>query len=138
MTEEQIVLVKNSWKVFRKIDAELIGNVFYSKLFSDNPELRKMFPSSMEEQYRKITDMLCVIISKLDKLNEVTNDIRIMALRHEDYGVKPQHYRLVGTALLWTIERGLGNDWNNKVKEAWLACYTKLAETMIAAIREAV
>ena len=50
MTEEQIVLVKNSWKVFRKIDAELIGDVFYSKLFLDNPELRKMFPSSMEPQ----------------------------------------------------------------------------------------
>jgi hemoglobin-like flavoprotein len=135
MTEEQIVSVKNSWKMFRKIDAGLIGDVFYSKLFFENPKLRQMFPASMEHQYKKMIVMLSVIISKLDKLNEITGDIKVMALKHERYGVKPQHYRLVGKALLWTIERGLGNDWNDKVKEAWLACYTKIAETMIAAIR---
>jgi hemoglobin-like flavoprotein len=135
MTEEQIVSVKNSWKMFRKIDAGLIGDVFYSKLFFENPKLRQMFPASMEHQYKKMIVMLSVIISKLDKLNEITGDIKVMALKHEGYGVKPQHYRLVGKALLWTIERGLGNDWNDKVKEAWFACYTKIAETMIAAIR---
>ncbi|HEY6974831.1 MAG TPA: globin domain-containing protein, partial [Chitinophagaceae bacterium] len=61
---------------------------------------------------------------------------KVMALRHQGYGVKPQHYRLAGNALLWTMERGLGNDWNNEVKDAWFACYTKITETMIAAIRE--
>jgi hemoglobin-like flavoprotein len=136
MTEEQIALVKNSWKMFRKIDAGLIGDVFYSKFFFENPKLRQMFPSSMEHQYKKLIEMLSVIISKLDRLDNITDDIKAMALRHEGYGVKPQHYRLLGNALLWTMERGLGNDWNDKVKEAWFACYTKIAETMIAAIRK--
>jgi hemoglobin-like flavoprotein len=30
-------------------------------------------------------------------------------LRHTGYGVKPDHYRLVGNALLWTLEKGLGS-----------------------------
>jgi hemoglobin-like flavoprotein len=136
MTEEQIALVKNSWKIFCKIDAGLIGDVFYSKLFLENPKLRQMFPSSMEQQYEKLINMLSVIISKLDRLSDITEDIKVMALRHEGYGVKPQHYRLVGNALLWTMERGCGKDWNDKVKEAWFACYTKLAGTMIAAVRQ--
>jgi len=136
MTKEQIALVKNSWKLFRKVDACLIGDVFYSKLFFDNPKLRQLFPASMEEQYRKMIDMLSVIISKVDRPNEITEDIKAMALRHESYGVKPQHYRLLGNALLWTMERGLGNDWNDKVKDAWFACYTKIAETMIAAVQQ--
>ncbi len=136
MTKEQIALVKNSWKLFRKVDACLIGDVFYSKLFFDNPKLRQLFPASMEEQCRKMIDMLSVIISKVDRPNEITEDIKAMALRHESYGVKPQHYRLLGNALLWTMERGLGNDWNDKVKDAWFACYTKIAETMIAAVQQ--
>lgn len=136
MTEEQITLVKNSWKMFQKVDAGLIGDVFYSKLFFDNPQLRALFPSSMKEQYRKLIAMLSAIISRLDDLTEMTGDIKMMALRHEGYGVKPQHYRLVGNALLWTIQRGLGNDWNNDLQEAWMAAYTKLAETMIAAVRQ--
>jgi nitric oxide dioxygenase len=136
MTEEQITLVKNSWKVFRKMDPGFVGDVFYSKLFFENPKLRQMFPHSMDHQYQKLIEMLSVIISKLDRLNDITADIKAMALRHEGYGVKPQHYRLLGNALLWTMERGLGNDWNDKVKEAWSACYTKIAETMIAAVQD--
>lgn len=136
MTEEQMVVVKNSWKMFRKIDAELIGDVFYSKLFFENPKLRQLFPVSMEPQYRKMIAMLSVIISKLNRPDEITSDIKAMALRHERYGVKPQYYRHVGKALLWTLERGLGSDWNDKVKEAWFACYTKIAKTMIAVIRQ--
>ncbi len=131
MTKEQIALVKNSWKLFRKVDACLIGDVFYSKLFFDNPQLRQLFPASMEERYRKMIDMLSVIISRLDRLNEMTKDIKVMALRHESHGVKPRHCKLLGNALRWTMERGLGNDWNDDVKEAGLACYTKLIETMI-------
>jgi hemoglobin-like flavoprotein len=136
MTDEQVTLVKNSWKMFRNVDPWLIADVFYSKLFLDNPELRQLFPANMDQQYRKLIDMLSVVISRLDDLADITTDIKMMALRHESYGVKPRHYRLVGHALLWTLERGLGNDWNDEVKKAWLACYTKLAETMIAAIRQ--
>src|SRR5262245_33932104 len=136
MTAEQIVLVKNSWKNFQKVDASLIGDVFYSKLFFDNPHLRSMFPPSMKHQYKKLINMLSVIISRLDDLSEAIFDIKNMALRHEAYGVKPQHYRLAGNALLWTIKRGLGNDWNEDLQQAWMAAYKKLAETMIAAVRQ--
>jgi hemoglobin-like flavoprotein len=136
MTEEQTILVKNSWKMFRKVDSGLIGDVFYSKLFCDNPQLRSMFPSSMKAQYKKLIDMLSVVILRLDDLSEITADIKIMALRHESYGVKPQHYRSVGNALLWTLKRGLGNDWNNDLEQAWMAAYTKLAGAMIAAVRQ--
>lgn len=135
MTQEQIVLVKNSWKIFRSVDAAVIADVFYSKLFLDNPKLRHLFPSSMEQQYKKLVDMLCVIISRIDKLDEITKDIKAIALKHQQYGVKPHHYRLVGNALLWTLERGLGNYWNDELKAAWLAFYTALAEAMIDSIR---
>src|SRR6476660_6138495 len=135
MTEEQITLVKNSWKMFRKVDAGLIGDVFYSKLFCDNPQLQQMFPTSMDQQYKKLIDMLSVIVAKLDDLSGITADIKMMALRHEGYGVKPQHYRLAGNALLWTLKRGLGKDWNDDLQDAWMAAYTKLAEAMIAAVR---
>jgi hemoglobin-like flavoprotein len=133
MTQEQIILVKNSWKIFRNIESAIVADVFYSKLFFDNPKLRQMFPASMEQQYKKLIDMLCVVISRLDKLDEISKDIKTLAARHEKYGVQPQHYTLAGKALLWTLERGLGNYWNDEIKAAWLACYTVLAETMIDA-----
>ena len=132
MTEEQIILVKNSWKTFRRIDAAVVGDLFYSKLFIDNPRLEEMFPS-VEQQHRKLVEMLSYIVSRLDQPEAMTEDIKALAIRHEGYGVKREHYKLVGDALLWTIERGMGSDWNNKIKDAWKACYNMIAETMIAA-----
>jgi hemoglobin-like flavoprotein len=77
--------------------------------------------------------MLSVIVSRLNNLDEVTADIEQMAKRHAGYGVKAAHYKIVGDCLLWTLEQGLGADWNEEVKEAWADCYTILACTMIEA-----
>jgi hemoglobin-like flavoprotein len=129
----QIALVKKSWKAFRGVDPKLIGDIFYSKLFADNPSLKKMFPSKMDEQYKKLIDMLSTIVARLDHLEELTGDIAAMARRHVDYGVRPGHYRLVGNALLWTLKNGLGKDWTPETEKAWTTCYNMLADTMINA-----
>jgi hemoglobin-like flavoprotein len=133
LTKTEIALIKKSWDIVRKIDPIIVGDVFYSKLFFENPELRKMFPESMEGQYRKIVDTFNVIINRLEKLDELKSDIIEMAKRHEGYGVKPHHYNMVGKALIWTIQKGLGNDWNEETRSAWINCYAILSGTMITA-----
>jgi hemoglobin-like flavoprotein len=133
MTDQEIILIKRTWKMFRSIDPVLVGDAFYSKLFNDTPALRKMFPRNMDEQYRKLMDMLSTVVARLDNLNELTDDIAAMAQRHVQYGVRPAHYKLVGKALLWTLEQGLGNDWTDEVKKAWSTCYAVLSDTMINA-----
>jgi hemoglobin-like flavoprotein len=133
MTEEQIRLIKRGWKIFRAIDPAIVGDTFYTKLFFDTPGLRRMFPENMSEQYSKLMDMLSTIVSRLDRMNELSEDIAAMARRHAGYGVRPAHYKLVGKALLWTLEQGLGRDWTIEMKNAWFICYTTLSETMIGA-----
>lgn len=77
--------------------------------------------------------MLSMIVGRLNNLEELTEDISEMAKRHAGYGVKPEHYKIAGDALLWTLHQGLGPDWDDEVKEAWANCYQMLASTMIAA-----
>ena len=77
--------------------------------------------------------MLSTIVGRLDRLDELTEEIKQLALRHVDYGVKASHYRAVGSALLWTLQQGLGADWNKEVEAAWEACYGILSNTMINA-----
>ena len=131
MKPEQIKLVKRSWKILMAIDPKIIGDAFYSKLFTDNPGIRKLFPSDMNKQYVKLVDMLSSIIMNLDQPESVSADIVAMSKRHTGYGVKPAHYALVGTALLWTLKQGLGTDWNQDIEDAWNNCYRHFAETMI-------
>ena len=56
--------------------------------------------------------------------------------RHKGYGVKTEHYGTVATALLWTLEKGLGDAFTPTAKEAWTQTYTVLAKTMQAASSE--
>jgi hemoglobin-like flavoprotein len=110
----------------------LVGDLFYTKLFTDNPRIRNLFPQDMTAQNKKLTDMLTSIITSIDRIDGLKKDIDDMARRHVKYNVKPEHYDLVGKSLLWTLEQGLGSDWNQDVKNAWVSCYTTLAERMLA------
>ena len=133
MTKEQIILIKKSWSFFREVDPVIVGDVFYSKLFLDAPQLKNLFHISMDDQSRKLIDMLSIIVGRLDHPEELTEDIRQLALRHVTYGVKATHYKAVGEALLWTLQYGLGKDWNEDVKEAWATLFRNLSNTMINA-----
>ncbi len=133
MTTEQIKLIKKSWRIFKAISPGVVGDVFYTKLFTDTPSLRKLFTNDMEVQYKKLIEMLHVIVIRLDNLDEMTDAIKDMAIRHVGYGVRPAHYKLVGNALLWTLQEGLGDEWTPEVKNAWTECYSMLADTMIQA-----
>jgi nitric oxide dioxygenase len=131
MNTLQINLVKKSWRLLRNVPPEMVADAFYSKLFLDHPELRRMFPKQMDEQYKKLIDMLSSMVARLDNLGSLEQEIIDMAKRHEGYGVQPKHYEMVGAALLWTLEKGLGTDWNEETAEAWAACYGIIAGQMM-------
>jgi hemoglobin-like flavoprotein len=131
MTNQQLQLVQQSWKLLREVDPTVLGDVFYGRLFRTYPALRPMFSASMESQYKKFVAMLSIIVARLDRPTTVAQEIGQLARSHEGYGVKPEHYEAVKEALLWTLERGLGNDWNGAVQQAWETCYDGLTQSML-------
>ena len=136
ITEKQITLVKKSWGLLRNVDPVLLGDVFYRKLFIDDPALKSLFHSSREEQAKKLVEMLSLIILRLDRLDTIEQEISSLAKRHVGYGTTEKHYDEVGSALIWTLKQGLREEWNEELEEAWLACYTHLASVMIAATKQ--
>lgn len=133
MTDHQVTIVKNSWQILQAINPVLVGDVFYSKLFMTAPKLKHLFHISTEEQSKKLVEMLNIIVGRLDRWNELNEDIRQLGIRHLAYGVKAEHYKMVGTALIWMLEQGLGKDWDEEVKDAWTTCYAHISQTMMDA-----
>lgn len=131
MTKEDIVLVQQSWRYIRVIDPAILGDVFYTKLFLDHPSLRRLFPADMELQYQKLIAMLSAIIAHLDKIETISTEVMELAGRHAGYGVKPSHYSKVGEALIWTIEKAMGKDFNPSIRNAWTNCYQYLSNRMM-------
>lgn len=137
MTTNNIELVKQSWALVAKIEMVTVGELFYNRLFEQVPEVKPLFSrNSLPEQSKKLLTMLAYVISKLDKLEEIMGEVSKLAQRHTKYGVKDEHYAAVGAALLWTLEKGLGEHWNESVRIAWTEVYTTLANAMIAVQKE--
>jgi len=60
------------------------------------------------------------VVVRLDKIDDLKDDLGKMARVYAEYGILPQHYYLMKDALLWTLQQGLNTDWNKDVENAWI------------------
>lgn len=116
---------------------ELTGELFYEKLFELDPALKGMFPEHLDEQIHKLINMITYMVSRLQTLPQIQKDIDAMAIRHTGYGVKDEHYTLVGEALLWVLEKRLEDQWDEETGHAWSEIYRIWADSMIRASHQA-
>src|SRR3954471_11701052 len=131
MNPAEIKLVQDSFSKVAPISAQA-AVIFYDRLFEVAPAVRAMFPDDMTEQRKKLMGTLAVVVNGLTNLESVLPAASALAKRHVGYGAKPEHYPVVGSALLWTLETGLGDAWTPDVAEAWTAAYGTLSGYMIA------
>jgi hemoglobin-like flavoprotein len=131
MTPDQVKLVQDSFKKVAPI-ADQAAVLFYDRLFEIAPQVRPMFPTDMTEQRKKLMTTLGVVVAGLNNLPSVLPAASALAKKHVGYGVKPEHFAIVGQALLWTLEKGLGAAWTPDVAAGWTSAYTTLADYMIA------
>ena len=132
MAPNQITMVQDSWARVKPI-AQQAGELFYSKLFIAAPYARHMFKKNISEQAGKLMYTLTYIVNHLDRLDTILDDVQKLAVRHNRYEVKPEHYTVVGQCLIETLSEGLGDHWNNELQEAWVTAYTILSNAMIQA-----
>lgn len=130
MTREQVAVVQQSFAKVAPI-ADRAAIMFYDRLFEVAPQVKAMFPADMAEQRQKLMATLGVVVNGLSNLESVLPAASALAKRHVAYGAKPEHYPVVGSALLWTLERGLGVAWTKEVADAWTAAYGTLSGYMI-------
>ncbi|MEM7464034.1 MAG: globin family protein, partial [Pseudomonadota bacterium] len=121
------------WKTWEKIVpiADTAADLFYSRLFEIDPDVKTLFAKSdMSTQKTKLIQTLASAISCLDSTETLKPLLVDLGRKHADYGVVASHYETVGSALLWTLEQGLGEDWTPEAAAGWTAAYIFIAETM--------
>jgi nitric oxide dioxygenase len=131
MNPAQIKLVQDSFAKVAPISDQAAA-IFYDRLFEVAPAVRLMFPDDLREQRKKLMATLAVVVNGLSNLETVLPAASALAKRHVSYGAKPVHYPVVGGALLWTLEKGLGEAWTADVAAAWTAAYGTLSGYMIS------
>jgi hemoglobin-like flavoprotein len=129
MNRDQIKLVQESFDKVVPI-ADAAATLFYGRLFDLDPALESLFKGDMAEQGRKLMQMIGVAVKGLDRLEQVLPAVRMLGARHAGYGVRERDYETVGRALIWTLTKGLGDDFTPETEAAWAETYAALAGVM--------
>ncbi len=131
LTNAQIDLVRDSFHRLQP-DVEIASELLYERLFEIAPELRSMFRSDMTGQGMQFMSTLGVILEHLDDPQALRPYLEKLAQGHAAYGVKPEHFKPMGQALIWSIQKTLGEKFPAGADAAWEAAYDHLAREMIA------
>ena len=135
MTPDQVKLVQDSFKKVLPI-APQAADLFYGRLFEIAPQVKSLFPADITEQKKKLMMMIATAVNNLHQVETIVPAVQDLGRRHVNYGVTADHYKPVGEALIWTLEKGLGDAFTPDVKSAWVATYTTLQGVMTAAAAE--
>ena len=130
MTADQIGLIRDTWQSIGPI-AKIVPQIFYDRLFEIDPSTKPLFAkTNMSGQHVKLLQALELVVDHANDLDSLIPALEVMGRRHVRYGVLDKHYDSVGSALLWTLERGFGAAFTHDVREAWTLAYGFVAGTM--------
>lgn len=73
---------------------------------------------------------LSVAVKSLNDLEALVPVLQRLAIKHLDYGVKVDDYTPVGNALIYTLSKGLGKDFDDQTRQAWKSLYRVIAQVM--------
>lgn len=137
MTPEQIQLVRLTFAQVATNEMEA-GRLFYDRLFKIAPDTRALFKPDIKSQAGKLMNSLAIAISNLRNPGGLDYILEGLGRRHAKYGVCDRHYDQVGEALLWTLEKRLGDAFTADAKTAWSVLYLEVSEAMKKAAAGAV
>jgi hemoglobin-like flavoprotein len=129
MDARKIALVQDSFEKVAGLGIQA-AELFYAELFAIDPSLREMFDVDLRNQQKKLLAALAVVVRALHTPEKILHGAETLAVKHLDYGVKPEHYTYVGNALLRTLKKGLGDEFTPELCDAWTEAFRMLARVM--------
>ena len=136
MTPDQARLVKQTYEPVRDMAGPL-ALLFYGRLFELEPSARRLFHNDLTLQGRKLMDTLDLLVASLDDFDAVRPHLSALGRRHKGYGVRPEQYASVESALLWALGQALGPDFDAPTRDAWRAVLTAVSIAMQEAAGQA-
>lgn len=136
MNKTEVEQIRKSWALVEPI-ADVAAQLFYQRLFEIDPSAKRLFArTDMETQKERLLTAIGLVVKKADKLDIITPVLKDLGRSHVKYGVEDHHYDSVGSALIWTLEQGLGEGFTDEVRAAWSVFYALVSGPMRQAAAE--
>ena len=129
LTAKQKRLIRES---FLRLEPafDLVGQLFFRKLYRLDPSFRDLFAGPVETQSRKFMAGLKLAIVSLNHEDGLAPTLKLLGVRHRQLGIKVRHYRMMAKALIWTLEQSLEKRFTRETKDAWSAFLTQITRIL--------
>lgn len=119
------------------LHGEAFVTAFYERLFTRFPQTRAFFAATdMLEQRKKLQQSLALIVQHMQHPEVLGGMLEELGQRHITYGIRPEHYPLVGAVLLETFADFFGKHWTQAHHDAWIQGYEAVSHLMLKASQE--
>ena len=122
--------IRDSFNALAPQGETLVTN-FYERLFGEHPEVRPMFPDDMSAQSQHLLTALALIVKSVDNFAALEQPLKKMGARHVNYGVRQEHYPVVGSTLLAVMADLAGPIWTPELRDDWAAAINAIVTVML-------
>jgi nitric oxide dioxygenase len=136
LTQSDVTVIRDSFALVAR-DAPGATACFYGHLFALAPDLRPLFPADMTAQGEKLATALSVVARLAGDFETLAPILDVLAVRHVAYGARPEHYPVVGAALLQMLDERVPMPRPDSLLDAWGKAFAAISARMIAAAEAA-
>jgi hemoglobin-like flavoprotein len=109
-----------------------LADEFYARLFEAAPAVTPLFAAiDMQRQKAMLLGTLVLLRKSLRDLGAIVPALRKLGARHVAYGAQPEHYPVVGQALIGAIATIAGPAWSSDYESAWRQAFAIVANAML-------
>ena len=104
---------------------------FYERLFSVCPSSIPLFKGDLQVQGRALVSMISTCLEQITSNEAFKSTMEKLAKAHAQKGIIVNEYFIVGDVLLWTLEKCLGIQFDNTVKNVWCRIYSMMLQEIV-------
>ena len=129
LTAAQKRLIRES---FVKIEPalDLVGQLFYLKLYRLDPSLHERFGGDSKTLGRKFMAAVKLTVIALKHEDGLTPTLKLLGVRQRQLGMKVRDYRTMAKAWTWTLERSLEKSFTRQSKDAWAVLLAQVTRVL--------
>lgn len=111
---------------------QMFGERFYETFFKRNPEVKKFFADVNIERQSVLLTMALVVIEKQYSCPFAAAEeyLKYLGTKHHDWKIPKSLYADWTAAMLDTLEKFHGSDWDEDLREEWRRAIAQVVDFM--------